>query len=251
VDRVREKVLLPDENTNRSSGNCPIATPIRGANVQSPDWIVHGILDGVVDSFFPFLAQIENEVDQVEKVLYSNPDVPESVEKASSVSLKPSSESTLDPLDEKDVEKEDDKSTNAYDEKPPLSPVKPHQRAKTATFSPPSLPVSLHIRRARRFLKSLFSKTSTATGVGELRMEQQINPATRTVYRMVKIRRLVTSLTRLLSTKVDLIGQIRKRLVSRGEWSLDGDLELYIHLGDILGQQFSSTDRFHPECRQP
>jgi len=44
----------------------------------------------------------------------------------------------------------------------------------------------------------------------------------------------VTSLTRLLSTKADLIGQIRKRLVTGGEWCLNNDPELYIHMGDIL-----------------
>jgi len=80
----------------------------------------------------------------------------------------------------------------------------------------------------------LFSKTSAVPGVGEPFMVQRISPTTRTVFKMAKVRKLVTSLTRLLSTKADLIGQIRKRLVTRGEWSLNGDPELYIHMGDIL-----------------
>ena len=121
------------------------------------------------------------------------------------------------------------------DEKSPSSPVKSQQQVRTAVFRASLLPISLYIRRARRFVKSKLFKTPTRTGIGEPWMSQKLSPTTRTVHRMVKIRRLMTSLTRLLSTKADLIRQIRKRLVTRGEWSLDSDPELYIHLGDILG----------------
>ena len=184
-----------------------------------------------MDSFFPFVAQIDKEVDEIEKFLYSDLDSTDDVVKVSSTELKPSSDSTLDVVDEK----KDDISVTTYDEKPPLSPVR-SQHVKTAMFRASPLPISLYIRRVRRFIKSKLFKTSTETGVGEPWTSQQANPATRTVYKMVKIRRLVASLTRLLSTKADLIGQIRKRLITRGEWSLDSDPELYIHLGDILGQ---------------
>jgi magnesium transporter len=184
-----------------------------------------------VDSFFPFVAQINKEVDEIERSLYSDFDNPDAV-KVGATEPKPSSDSTLDIVDEKN----DDSSITTYDEKPSLSPVISQQHVKTTMFRASPLPISLYIRRARRFLKSKLFKTSTEAGVGEPWISQQANPATRTVYRMAKIRRLVTSLTRLLSTKADLIGQIRKRLVARGEWSLDSDPELYIHLGDIIGQ---------------
>ena len=212
------------------------------ANTQHPDWIAHGVLDSVVDSFFPFVAQIDKEVAQVDKYLYSNPDDSEGAAKASSTKPKPSSDSTLDGVGEKN--ENDDTSTSAYDEK---SSASPQQRVKTTMFRASPLPISLYIRRARRFLKSTFFKTSTRTGAGEPWMPQQTNPATRTVYRMAKIRKLVTSLTRLLSTKGDLIQQIRKRLVTRGEWSLDSDPELYIHLGDILGLSLSYTNKHYAE----
>lgn len=198
-------------------------------NIQ--DWIAHGILDSVVDSFFPFIAQIDKEVDQVEKFLYSDPENSENVAKANRTKRKRPSESTSDSGDEKVDEKGDDASMVVYDEKPSTIPL---QRVKTAKFKPSPVPISLHIRRARKFLRSLFFKTTTVPGVGEPHAAQ-VNPATLTVYRMAKIRRLVTSLTRLLSTKTELIAQIRKRLVTRGEWSLDSDPELYVHLGDILG----------------
>ena len=190
------------------------------------------------------MAQIDKEVDQIDKFLYSDRASSEDAAKASSTEPKPSNDSTLGAIDEK----EDDASTSVYDEKPPsLSTAKPQQHVKTTVFQVSPLPISLYIRRAKRFLKSGFSKTSTGTGVGEPLMLQQVNPATRTVYKMVKIRRLVTSLTRLLSTKADLIGQIRKRLITRGEGSLDSDPELYIHLGDILGQSPSYPNKRYSE----
>ena len=219
------------------------------ANTQHPDWIAHGILDSVVDSFFPFVAQIDKEVAQVDKFLYSNPEDSEDTAKAGPTRPKPSSDSTLDAVEEKN--KNDGASISTYDEKPALSPVKPQQHVKTAVFRVSRLPISLYIRRARRFLKSKLFKKSTGTGVGEPWIPQQANPATRTVYRMAKIRKLVTSLTRLLSTKADLIRQIRKRLVTGGEWSLDSDPELYIHLGDILGQSPPHANERHSECGYP
>lgn len=218
---------------------------LSSVNPQTPDWIAHGVLDSVVDSCFPFLAQIEKEVDQVEKYLYSGPDVPDSGVNSNPTKPKPPGDSTLDPIDEKG----EDASISTYDEKHPSSPVKPQQRVKTARFRVSPLPISLHIRRARRFIKSLFSRTPTMAGVGEPWMEEQVNPAARTVFRMAKIRRLVTSLTRLLSTKAELIGQIRKRLATRGEWSLDSDPELYTHMGDILGQRPSRVNQFRTESR--
>jgi len=193
-----------------------------------------------VDSFFPFVAQIDKEVNEIEKFLYSDLDRSDGAVKVSSTEPKSSSDSTLDIVDEK----KDDTSMTTYDEKPPFSPVR-SQHVKTAMFRASPLPISLYIRRARRFIKSKLFKTSTEPGIGEPWISQQANPATRTVYRMVKIRRLVASLTRLLSTKADLIGQIRKRLVTRGEWSLDSDPELYIHLGDILGQSSLLLIRHH------
>ena len=209
---------------------------------QSPDWIAHGILDSVVDSFFPFVAQIDKEVDEIEKFLCSDPDGSDGTPKVTPAEPKPSSASVLDVVDEKSDsapnavdEKKDDVSMSTYDEKPPLSPVKSQQQVKTTVFRASPVPVSLYIRRARRFLKSKLFKTPARTGVGEPWMSQKLSPTTRTVHRMVKIRRLMTSLARLLSTKADLIRQIRKRLVTKGEWSLDSDPELYIHLGDILG----------------
>jgi magnesium transporter len=191
------------------------------------------------------VAQIDKEVDQIDIFLHSDPDNSEDVVKADPTKPEPSSDSDLDIVDEK----KDDASTSAYDEKPPLSPARPQQRVKIAMFRASSFPISLYVRRVKRFLKSKLLKTPAGAGVGEPRTPT--DPAIHAVHKMVKIRRLVTSLTRLLSTKADLIGQIRKRLVTRGEWSLDNDPELYIHLGDILGQWPSHTSERYSECRCP
>ncbi|OBZ79405.1 Magnesium transporter ALR1 [Grifola frondosa] len=54
VDRVRNKILLLGETVNMSS-----------------DWIAHGIMDSIVDSFFPFLEGIEKEVTEIENLVFS------------------------------------------------------------------------------------------------------------------------------------------------------------------------------------
>ncbi len=51
---------------------------------------------------------------------------------------------------------------------------------------------------------------------------------------MAKARRLVTSLTRLLASKADVVLQIRKRLLSGNDKKVE-DVEIAIYMGDIQG----------------
>ena len=180
------------------------------------------------------MAKIEKEVNQIEKSLFSDPEVSEAIAKASPTGPKPLSDSSSEPINEKG----DD--SDAYDEKPPQSLTELQEHDKTAEFEVPSSSTSQHTSRTRKFLVSLFPRNLISAE--EPRVEQQVNPVARTVDRIAKVRRLVTSLARLLSTKTEVIAQIRKRLVTRGEWSLDNDRDLHIHLGDILGQKPSYTN---------
>jgi magnesium transporter len=59
------------------------------------------------------------------------------------------------------------------------------------------------------------------------------NPANMPLRRMARTRRLVTSLGRLLSTKAEVIAQIRKRLASGTK---PEDAEVAMYMGDIQGQ---------------
>jgi len=65
------------------------------------------------------------------------------------------------------------------------------------------------------------------------------DPTALTLRRMARTRRLVTSLTRLLATKSEVVAQIRKRLLTSGHPGLgngagkDDDIEVAIHMGDV------------------
>ncbi|THH34176.1 hypothetical protein EUX98_g119 [Antrodiella citrinella] len=60
---------------------------------MSPDWIAHGIMDSIVDSFFPFLEDIEKEVAAIESLVFTTnitgsfPEVPSLSESSSSVTV--------------------------------------------------------------------------------------------------------------------------------------------------------------------
>lgn len=65
------------------------------------------------------------------------------------------------------------------------------------------------------------------------------DPTAVTLRRMARTRRLVTSLTRLLATKSEVVAQIQKRLLTSGRSGLgngagkDDDIEVAIYMGDV------------------
>lgn len=60
-----------------------------------------------------------------------------------------------------------------------------------------------------------------------------------TVHRMAKTRRLVTSLTRFLAAKSEVVAQIRKRMLKTGEAGLGNgtgdDRDVWMYMGDVQG----------------
>ena len=56
---------------------------------------------------------------------------------------------------------------------------------------------------------------------------------------MARIRRLVTSLTRFLAVKSEVVAQVKKRLLTKGEWGLgtgtEDDLDVFVYMGDVQG----------------
>jgi magnesium transporter len=67
------------------------------------------------------------------------------------------------------------------------------------------------------------------------------SPTTATLRRIARTRRLVTSLTRLLATKSEVMTQIRKRLLTsnssglRNNSSKEEDVDVAIYMGDVQG----------------
>lgn len=195
------------------------------------DWIAHGILDSIVDSFFPFLEEVEKEVMGVENVVFSDYEKGQVARPQTQVTTsRVSPETEIHVTNEKNDPAE--KFCPSVDEKyqPPIN----RSVVKTRFFLPrPTIP--LFIRRLRRTVLSL----SVSLSVEFYKMAE--DPTALTLRRMARTRRLVTSLTRLLATKSEVVAQIQKRLLTSSHSGLgngagkDDDVEVAIYMGDVQG----------------
>lgn len=98
------------------------------------------------------------------------------------------------------------------------------------------------IRRLRQYLLQLSWPPAIIKRTHTKEKEVAIPTASKTLLRMAATRRIVTSLGRLLSSKGEVIAQIRKRMhmpspevtnAGLALKALDGDIEIY--MGDIQG----------------
>jgi magnesium transporter len=201
---------------------------------QFPDWIAHGILDSIVDAFFPVLTEIEKEVMYIDRLVYIDEEEEDS---ASTLNDQGQSSTASSSTVKSDLGAELTKSKSP-DEKPTPERVntlddnlsiRPH-------FKRPRPTVRLLFRRARRSVARVWNR------LWEKKPEVRINPRTLTLRRMAKTRKLVTLLGRLLASKADVVTQIRKRLLQQsGQASLGNggtkgeELEVAIYMGDVQG----------------
>lgn len=197
TDRVKSRLLMLEQVRSLSSA-----------------WIAHGLLDSFVDSFFPFLEEIEKEVVAIEELVFSlNPgarhDFHQSLKEQANAPSPPSSV-----------------MVHGVDEEKEQFSEKPLQQSLRTRFSLPRPPLPIVFRRIKR----LFRRRRKQTSPSEISIST--SPTTSTLRRMAKARRLVTSLTRLLASKADVVLQIRKRLLSGHDKKAE-DVEIAIYMGDI------------------
>jgi magnesium transporter len=183
------------------------------------DWIAHGILDSIVDSFFPLLKEIEKEVIAIDNLVFLNSDMvpPIQVENQGGVANPAMSEKVDMTQDVQLLEK------NAVQ----TGPVNP--------LSTPRLNVAMVFRQIKRTMNRIW-KSIAAPFAGLQPIATHF-----TLRRIARARKLVTSLARLLATKSEVIAQIRKRLLTSSHSGLgngtrrDEDVEVSIYLGDVQG----------------
>jgi len=196
------------------------------------DWIAHGILDSIVDSFFPFLEEVEREVAALEDIVFSTGHDTDTEKRTNTskhdVTL--NARRTQTKIYRHDAEKvnptfhEKHKGT-----KPIFSP-----KAQVAAFLHP---IISRISRLVHVIGRFFG----AYGPNYLDYPTPPGDTTSTLRRMARTRRLVTSLSRLLATKSEVVLQIRKRLLDANErgWGNEtektDDVEVAIYMGDIQG----------------
>ncbi|KAH8997262.1 hypothetical protein EDB92DRAFT_1402578 [Lactarius akahatsu] len=209
LDRVRGKLQTTAQTARKSSA-----------------WIAHGILDSIVDSFFPFVEEIEKEVMAIESVVY-NEDSPGSTVTAPSISLAHARASRLLTSEEKALPLDphaDEKHLFFRD-------VASIRTAKTQ-FSLPRLTFGLMLRRMRRaFFR--FVGLFRPSGSKPRNVEPSFSRASFDLRRMARTRRLVTSVARVLATKPEVVAGIGKRLMTADGLVTGDDAEVGIYLGDV------------------
>lgn len=191
-------------------------------------------MDSIIDSFFPYLDIIEKEVMGIERTVFSVGDDFTELEELASVKTErqTSSDSGATFFNEKIT-------AAILAEKGSLVEI---ARASTRSIArrprfttPPSLP--LFIRRVRRVIsKNLAAiprfKTMDAASSNHFHSATMVG-------RIARVRRLVTSLTRFLAVKSEVVAQVKKRLLAKGEWSLgtgtEDDLDVFVYMGDVQG----------------
>ncbi|KAF9457059.1 hypothetical protein BDZ94DRAFT_285980 [Collybia nuda] len=208
TDRIRNRIVLLEEALNMSS-----------------DWIAHGILDSIVDSFYPFLAEIEKEVIAIDNLVFANSlGSPDSTEKEV-VLDKPAMEGNTS-LHCEVVGKHGAESLELK-ERYNSSITNPTPRLLSA----PKFTLNLYFPH----LGFVFTRYPPRSSLPP----SQLNTTHMTIRRMAKTRRLVTSLVRLLSSKSEVVSQIRKRLLTSSLAGLGNgtskydDIEVAIYMGDV------------------
>lgn len=200
---------------------------------MSSDWIAHGILDSVVDSFFPFLKEIEQQVLAVEALVFSSNDVSHTSSTNTLVDL---IHIPTDDQCDSNMEKLPDTLSKEMGETPPS-----WNRSLSLSLSRLTRP--LFFPRLKCRLQNLWNTFATTR---EARTQAM---TTNTLLRMARVRRLVTSLTRLLATKSEVISQIRKRFLIGGRQTAspqgNDDLEIAIYMGDVQDHILTLQQSLH------
>jgi magnesium transporter len=192
-----------------------------------PAWIAHGILDSVVDSFFPFVEEIEEHVTAIQSIVY-NENSPASIIPSHPLELVRAWKSL--PAEEKVSS-----PTSFTDEKQVvLRDVASVKTAKTQ-FTLPRLTFALIWRRVRRAF-SHFIGLCLRRKPRNVNVNPSFTSASFGLHRMARARRLLTSVTRVLATKPEVVAGIRKRLLVSDGLTAGDDAEVAVYFGDVQGQ---------------
>ncbi|WWC62205.1 uncharacterized protein I303_104800 [Kwoniella dejecticola CBS 10117] len=210
----------------------------RALNFPNPDhnsdWIAHGIIDSIVDAFFPLIRYVDGEVDDIDSLTID----PTTDPKKTTAVL----ESEPIPVQESDSARNDldlnEKSAHSRArEKPSLLPQmwnQPDDPRHASRYNVrktlkqklriPSLHISTPL--ALVYFRLFFLPTSSAVRRKHEHVDEAVFDRSTMLKRITDMRRLVTGLTRLLGAKGAVIGRLRKRAREDGT-----TMEAYI--GDV------------------
>ena len=233
TDLVRNKVLAFVESgtvTMSSGMHHMVLILISCQSCLHPlDWIAHGIMDSIVDSFFPFLEEIEREIISIENLIFSDNPLQsmDSIPKEIPLEPKVSNSDTA-------VSK-----ASSDQEKSSLSPgpEKFEPNAPRMQFAVPKRHMS-PLRRVKHFSRKLLLIVT--------QLPSHVKPIAKattpsTLHRVAHVRRLVTSLSRFLAAKSEVVAQVKKRILMTGEHGLGNgtgdDHDVFTYMGDVQGNR--------------
>lgn len=194
-------------------------------------------MDSIVDSFFPLVEQVEKEMMHLENVMFSECIIPASEPDTSTENrraeetVKPSSGSETVVSHSGSFEKDNKNFSPDLSEKITTSVLHTQFSIPKRRF--------LTIRHAKVLLRQAFRRFPRLNF--KVKQAPQGEHAThQTVHRVARARRLVTSLSRILASKSEVVAQVKKRLLMVGESGLahgtGNDHDVYTYLGDVQGE---------------
>ena len=201
------------------------------------DWIAHGLLDSIVDAFFPLIRYVDGEVDDIDSLTIDPSTHPHVVTLANEIDSPRSSETLHEAqVEEEKAMDEDEKrmaKLTSSKETVPRTPLEPKQRITLMTIlnkigdSIPS--VYFHVPRPLIYLKLFFLPVTNAVNRIRIHDHGHVFDRSTMLKRITDMRKLVTGLTRTLGSKAQVVAKLRKRAADTG-----GGVEAYI--GDVEGE---------------
>ncbi len=202
---------------------------------------MHGILDSVVDSFFPLVKEIEEHAIAIESVVH-NEDNPASTTtpipsaNTRTSQILPAGETILptNALAPRALPAEKVVTAfSAIDEKHAFSKDVASIKTATTHFSLPRLTCGLILRRWGRAISRFFGFCMRDK---PRHVESGSTRASFDLHLMARTRHLATSVARVLATKPEVVARIRKRLLASDGPDTSDDGEVATYIGDVQGE---------------
>ncbi|KAK4687837.1 magnesium transporter, partial [Tremellales sp. Uapishka_1] len=199
---------------------------------HTSEWIAHGILDSIVDAFFPLIRYVDGQVDDIDSLTIDPTTDPSKAKTQVQAATK--AQTFLGNGGEGLTGSE--KEAFELCEKGQLPRHQASQKSMTYWCAPrwslPRLPTiphrKIHLPRLLIYLRLFFLPTSSAVKQKYEHQAEQVFDRSTMLKRITDMRRLVTGLGRLLGGKSQVVQRLRKRTSS----SKDGG-EVGAYIGDL------------------
>lgn len=173
------------------------------------DEIAHGLLDSIVDAFFPLVRYVDGEVDDID-----------------SLSIDPSADPKAHPTPPPPPSSEQD--SIEMNEKGCPPPSSPPAMSRTQWFDHVQgvLP-RVHFPHWLVFIRLFLLPTTNGQKKHYEQPDQQVMTRSQMIKHITHMRKVVTGLTRLLGAKHAVVGEMRKRMAeqTKGFDAYIGDVE--------------------------